>query len=380
MLKKTIKPICFYLPQFHTIPENDTAYGYGFTEWTNVKKAKPLFEGHNQPRVPLNNNYYCLLDPQIMKEQAKLAKSYGVYGFCYYHYWFKDGKKLLEKPIEIMLNDSHIDIPFCLCWANENWTKRWDGGDHGVIVEQDYGDFHDLKNHVDYLCEFFADHRYICMNDKPLLLIYKPELIPNLKKVIRYIRKRLKENGFKGINIAVQYPKFILDGGKQSLFDYFIEFEPQFIHSYMQDLNRKHTQKLIKKILLDIGLDKFVKHIEDKHIQQYKIHNTVTLDCCNYDKYWLHILNHKVINKKMIPGAFVDWDNTPRNINGRMFTGVSPVKFENYLRLYKYKIMKEYNSEFLFINAWNEWAEGAYLEPDTKNGYAYLEALQRAIK
>lgn len=379
MPEKSIKPICFYLPQFHTIPENDEAYGEGFTEWTNVKKAKPLFKNHNQPRVPLNYNYYCLLDYQVMKKQAELAKSYGIYGFCYYHYWFKNGKKLLEKPVEMMLKNKQIDIPYCLCWANENWTRRWDGGDNGIIIEQNYGDFNDLKHHIDYLCEYFSDSRYICIDNKPLFLIYKPELIPGLKKVIKFIRNRVKENGFDGIKIAVQYPKFILDEGKISCFDYLIEFEPQYIHSYFQYEKRNPAQKFIKKTLLNVGFDKCVKHIEKKRILLKTFNNLEKLDYCDYDEYWLKILNHRIQNKKMIAGAFVDWDNTPRNVNGRVFTNVSPEKFEKYLKQYKSKISKEYDSEFLFINAWNEWAEGAYLEPDEKNGYAYLEALKRAL-
>lgn len=380
MENKKIKPICFYLPQYHTIPENDEAYGKGFTEWTNVKKAVPLFDGHNQPRVPLDNNYYCLLDSDVMKNQAKLAKKYGVYGFCYYHYWFKNGKKLLEKPLEIMLNDSSINMPFCLCWANENWTRRWDGGDNGIIVEQDYGDFNDLKNHIDYLCNFFSDERYIYIDEKPVLVLYKPELIPNLKKTISYIRKRVKENGFKGVCIIVQYPKFILDGGNLGLFDYFIEFEPQYIHSFIENEKRGFIQKKVKSIMISMGLNKLVKKIEDKRIKAYNSSHSTKLDKCDYDEYWENIVNHKIQNSKMLAGAFVDWDNTPRNVNGRVFLNANPEKFRKYMKKYAKKINEEYAKEYLFINAWNEWAEGAYLEPDTKNGYGYLEALKDSLR
>ena len=376
-----VKPICFYLPQFHTIPENDEAHGKGFTEWTNVKKARPLFENHNQPRIPKDGNYYCLLDEGIMEEQAKLAKDFGIYGFCYYHYWFKDGKKVLEKPLEMMLRNPKIDIPFCVCWANENWTKRWDGGNNEVILKQDYGDLHDLINHVDYLCEFFKDKRYIYIDGVPLLVIYKPELIPNLKKYIRHIRKRVVDNGFKGVKIAIQYPKYFLDGGKLNVFDYYIEFEPQYIESYRLNQAKSGIKKALKCTLLNLNCDKIVRKIEEQGAKRYgKMHPKKVLNHQDYDKSWGDIIEHKIIDKRQIAGAFIDWDNTPRNKTGKVYDGVTPEKFEKYMIQLLKKISKDYNSEFLFINAWNEWAEGAYFEPDEKNGFAYLQAMKKALE
>ena len=201
-MRKDIKVLAMHLPQYHAIPENDAWWGKGFTDWVNVKKARPIYKGHKQPVIPLNNNYYDMTDASTLQWQADLAKKYGVYGFCYYHYWFKNGKKLLEKPVEMMLSNPKIDIPFCLCWANENWTKKWDGGNNEIIVEQDYGNENDLNKHMDYLCRFFSDKRYIRIDGAPLLLIYKPELIPNIRTYIKLIRKRAKENGFKNIKIA----------------------------------------------------------------------------------------------------------------------------------------------------------------------------------
>ena len=150
-----LKVIAFYLPQFHSIPENDQWWGQGFTEWTNVKKALPLFEGHNQPRIPLNKNYYDLMDDEVKISQAKLAKKYGIFGFCYYHYWFKNGEKLLEKPAEQMLQNKDVDLPFCFSWANENWSRNWDGGNQEIIKEQDYGDKSDWEKHFQYFLPFF---------------------------------------------------------------------------------------------------------------------------------------------------------------------------------------------------------------------------------
>ena len=375
-----VKTIAFYLPQFHTIPENDVAYGKGFTEWTNTKKAKPLFEGHYQPRTPLNQNYYCLLEKGVMEEQAKLAKKYGVYGFCYYHYWFKNGKKLLEKPLELMLDNPEINIPFCLCWANENWSKRWDGGNNDVIVEQDYGDLDDLNKHVDYLCRFFKDPRYIKENDMPILIIYKPELIPNLKKVVAAIRMRTQYNGFEGIKLTVQYPKFYFDGSNLNLFDNYIQFEPKFIQDYEKDQYRSNNKKKIKRLLLNLGFYSLVNFIEKKLGEKNTNNTKPSLEVRDYDKDWCEILKYPVKDKRMIAGAFVDWDNTPRNRNGLCYIGATPEKFENNMTKLVRKIDKEYKSNFVFINAWNEWAEGAYLEPDEKNKYAYLEALKSALQ
>lgn len=377
MSKKEIKPICFYLPQFHPIPENDEAHGEGFTEWTNVKKAYPLYDGHNQPRVPYDNNYYSLLDKEVMIQQAELAKKYGIYGFCYYHYWFKNGKKLLEKPVEMMLENKDIDIPFCLSWANENWTRRWDGGNHEIIVEQDYDDLNDLKKHVDYLCQFFKDDRYIKIDGKPLLLIYKPELIPNLTKTMEIIRNRARKNGFEDLEIIVQFPKFLLNNHQLELFDGFAEFQPIF-EIHMEKHERKNpVYQSLKSFLLKVGARNLVQKLEIRG--EKKAHNKALLDRRDYDATWTNIINRPIKNNKMIAGAFVDWDNTARNKNGRVFDGANPEKFEGYMRQLIEKIQKEYQSEIVFINAWNEWAEGAYLEPDKKHGYGYLEALKKVI-
>lgn len=179
-----MKIIAFYLPQFHEIPENNEWWGEGFTEWVNVKKAKPLFEGHNQPRVPLDDKYYDLLDDEVKIWQAKIAKENGIYGFCYYHYWF-NGRKVLERPMEQMLRNNEVDIPFCVCWANEPWTKAWIGRNE-IILPQFYGEKKEWKEHFDYLLPFFQDKRYIKENGKPLMVIYRAEVITNLNEMLDY--------------------------------------------------------------------------------------------------------------------------------------------------------------------------------------------------
>ena len=230
-----IKMIAFYLPQFHSIPENDRAWGKGFTEWTNIKKAVPLFEGHNQPRIPLNENYYNLLDSKTQVWQSELALKYGVYGFCYYHYWFKNGKKLLEKPLENMLQNKDIKIPFCISWANENWSKRWDGGNQELIAEQDYGNEQDWEMHFEYLLNFFKDERYITLGGKPVFLIYKPGEIPCLSEMLNYFDLKAKENGLKGICFMIQNPIYYFGYDfRWDKFDYLINFEPFFTYDYMR--------------------------------------------------------------------------------------------------------------------------------------------------
>lgn len=368
------KVIAFYLPQYHSIPENDAAYGKNFTEWTNVKKAVPLYLNHNQPRVPKDDNYYNLLDIDVMVEQAKLAKKYDIYGFCYYHYWFKNGKKLLEKPLEAMLKDKRVDIPFMLCWANENWTKKWDGGNNEVIVEQDYGNYEDLKEHVDYLCNFFADERYIRIDGKPVLIIYKPEIISNLKRVIKFIRKRVVENGFDGVVIMSQYPDYFFSCKNSDLLDFYIQFEPKFIQDYEVEKMNLGRRKL-KHFMLSHNMNYLYQILLKKYQKEKKkelIHRS-------YDDDWKEIINYPVEDNRTIAGAFVDWDNTPRNKNGLVYDGVSAEKFYRYFGELVDKVDKEYSSDYIFINAWNEWAEGAYLEPDKKNNYKYLEAIKKVL-
>ena len=199
-----MKIIAFYLPQFHEIPENNKWWGKGFTEWVNVKKARPLFENHNQPRVPLNKNYYNLLDEKTQKEQVKLANDYGLYGFCFYHYWF-DGKLLLEKPVEKFLKNKSLDTHFCICWANEHWTNAWANKEAKVLIEQKYGNKKEWKDHFDYLLNFFKDDRYIKENNKPLLVIYRPELIDCLKEMLEFWDEEAKKHGFAGLDFAYQH-------------------------------------------------------------------------------------------------------------------------------------------------------------------------------
>lgn len=373
------KIIPFYLPQFHTIPENDEWWGKGFTEWTNVKKSVPLFEGHDQPRIPLNQNYYNLLDDNVKIWQAELAKEYGIFGFCYYHYWFKNGKQLLEKPVEQMLANKEIDLPFCFCWANENWSKNWDGGNREVIMEQDYGTEEDWEKHFQYLLPFFKDERYITVDGKPLFVIYKPEQMIDVYQMVQYFRKRACEEGFPGMCFAYQFPTYYADMYyRDDIFDYRIGFEPVYSRNAAA-LKQPGTAKkvrIMRKVFGENAISAYRK------FRQKKMKNTwpksQSLAMFFYDETWETILNNHW-NEEFLPGAFVDWDNTPRNKHGVMYAGFSIDKFEYYMK----KLVDRANAEnksMIFVNAWNEWGEGAFLEPDEKYGFQKLEAIKRALK
>lgn len=373
--KNEKKVIAFYLPQFHSIPENDKWWGKGFTEWTNVKKAEPLFKNHNQPRVPLNNNYYNLLDDNVIEEQSNLAQENGVFGFCYYHYYFKNGKKLLEKPLEMMLENKKITIPYCFCWANENWSRNWDGGNREVICEQDYGDKDEWERHFVYLLQFFKDDRYILVDNKPMFIIYKPELIAKLSKMINYFNKRAIEEGFDGIYLGYQYPRFFKTPKyRRKKFDFGIYFEPIYTIDEIGYKNKSLIKKALVKIKYSFG-HKFYEKVDKLALIKRKKKNLTLMD---YNQVWENILNRKV-KPNVFAGAFVDWDNTPRNKNGLCFYNVSAENFDNYFCKLNAKIESSKN-KLIFINAWNEWGEGAYLEPDEKNKYAYLDTIKKCCK
>ena len=364
-----MKIIAFYLPQFHTIPENDQWWGKGFTEWVNVKKAAPLFRGHEQPKVPLDNNYYNLLDDNIKAWQIDLAKENGIYGFCFYHYWF-NGKLMLEKPVEQYLDNKTLDLPFCLCWANPEWTKIWAGKGSEVLISQDYGEEFQWEAHFQYLLQFFKDDRYIKEDGKPLLVIYTPYEIPCLADMITYIRRRILEEGFPGIKLAYQY--YVSekeDSTIRPLFDYCIKFQPIYAIREIEDMSRRGTilkllrqiDKVYHKCLGGSLTDKI------KKVRKY-----------DYDKLWQIILSSTVKNKD-IPCAFVNWDNTPRRGRaGKVSVGATPEKFAKYMKQLIAKAKNEYKTDYVFVTAWNEWSEGSYLEPDEVNGKAYLNAVKKA--
>ena len=314
-----------------------------------------------------------------MESQAELAKKYGIYGFCYYHYWFKGGRKLLEKPLERMLHNPNVDIPFCLCWANHNWTRAtWDEGGNEMIAEVDYSDDDELKRHTDYLCEFFADSRYIKEDGKPFFTIYDPVSIPNVHEKIQCIRERVKENRFPDIIIAAQLPSFFdfrTGTCKDLPVDAYIQTQPLFSmrKSSFRCTPMKPVKDAIKCFLDSVGLLNPLRKIR-KGIKPPE-----KLTVLDYDKIWLTNLEDIHADRRLIAGAFKDYDETPRRKKGLMFQGATPEKFREYMTRLVKKVREEYMRPYIFLNAWNEWSEGSYIEPDERYGYAWLEAIRDAL-
>ncbi len=349
-IAKAVRAICFYLPQFHAIPENDKWWGEGFTEWTNVKPATPQFAGHYQPHVPHEDiGYYNLLNRDAQAKQIELAKQYGIEGFCYYLYWFS-GQRLLEKPLDNMLADPTLDFPFCVCWANENWSRRWDGLDQDLLMVQNYSDEDDIA-FISNIAKYLRDPRYITINGRPLLLVYRPNLFPNMKATTKRWRDWCKTNGIGEIYLA--YPQsFECVNPDEYDFDAAIEFPPN-------NSNPPAITSFVEPVVEDFKSTvydwrAFVERSDTYIDQGYKLFRSAT----------------------------PSWDNTARKKNkGTVFHNSCPKLFQKYLvNAFGEAIYSHSNPDerLVFINAWNEWAEGAHLEPDEKYGYAWLQAVRNA--
>lgn len=368
-----MKVIAFYLPQFHRIPENDKWWGEGYTEWTHLRKAKPLFAGHNQPRIPLNHNYYDLTNKDVLEWQSSLAEKYGIYGFCFYHYWF-NGHLLLEKPVEQYLEMENCKTKYMLCWANENWTNAWVSNKRETLIAQKYGDEKEWLAHFNYFLKYFKDERYICEDGKPVLVIYRPEIIDKLNEMLDFWNKCAENNGFNGLIYAYQNINFDrIEDRDDSRFTYAIESQPSYGIREVEDKTRSgHTIKTMKK-RVDILTEKFFG-------RTINVHSITGIKTYDYDVIWEAILRRTPPSEKYVPGAFVDWDNTPRWGNaGSLFIGSSPEKFQQYFTGLIQKAKTEYKKDMIFIFAWNEWSEGGYLEPDENNRFGYLQAIYKSL-
>jgi GT2 family glycosyltransferase len=347
-----VKLIAFYLPQYHIIPENNLFWGNGFTEWTNVAKAKPLFEGHLQPRIPKDLGFYNLDNVEVMEQQAKLAREYGISGFCYYYYWFT-GKRVLEKPLERILETNKPDFPFCLCWANENWSARWDGGNNDILLAQDYSAEEDELVILD-LIRYFRHPNYIRVNKKPVLMVYREGLFPNFFETAKTWRKVCEENGFDGLHIVL-------------------------VRSF------ELTTKVITP--QELGADAFVEfppHGGWFYVEQQNIPLTVDYQgqFIDYEAMAVDFASKPFPNYIEYKTAMPSWDNSPRNKSesGAILLGSTPAKYQAWLEMIIRHSRFQYSGDnrLVFINAWNEWGEGNFLEPDLMLGHQYLQATSNA--
>jgi lipopolysaccharide biosynthesis protein len=356
--RKSVKAIAFYLPQFHPIPENDRWWGKGFTEWANVAKAKPLFTGHHQPILPGDLGFYDLRLPESREAQADLAQEHGIHGFCYWHYWF-NGEQLLDRPIREILELKKPDFPFCLAWANESWSRTWLGDDKEVLISQTYSP-EDDKKHAEWLCKAFNDPRYIRINGRPLFLVYKPSALPDARATCEVIREISEKNGcgnpyLVGINAHSRIVD-MRDLGFDSTEDHM----PQFGALPRVFADGHSWVRFAKNLKLGIP---------NGGLKVYDYEESVEMMERGRPKFPNH------------PAVFVGWDNTARRANRAIvLINNTPDAVARHVRRAVESLDDRPDEErFLFINAWNEWAEGMILEPDRKHGLKYLEAIKSVL-
>lgn len=343
-----IKLLAFFLTQFHPTQENDAWWGKGFTEWTNVSKAQPLFSGHYQPHLPTDFGFYDLRLPESRKDQIAIAREYGIDGFCYHYYWFS-GKRILNRPFDEMLADPEHDMPFCVCWANENWTRRWDAADHEILIAQKYLPDDDI-NFIRDLVPVFNDPRYIRKEGRPVFLVYRPQHLPDAKKTLSIWRQYCREEAGIGEIFIVSALTHGNEDYVQYGFDAGVEFPPHNLKT--GNVN-----------------------------QQITFHEAFSGNVMPYHEVAQSFIDRRYEHENVFRTVFPSWDNTARtgkravvHLNG------TPQNYEYWLAESIRRTARDFPDEerFVFINAWNEWAEGCHLEPDRRFGRGFLEATQRA--
>ena len=351
-----LRLIAFYLPQFHPIPENDSWWGKGFTEWTNVASARPVFPGHYQPHMPADLGFYDLRLAEVREAQANMAREYGIYGFCYYYYYF-NGKRLLNKPLDENLKSGKPDFPFCICWANENWTRKWDGNDEDILIGQIHS-HEDDRNFIETLLPVLKDKRYIRVNNKLLILLYRVDRLPDPKKTAEIWREIVRKEMQEEIYLCA-VNNFVKDIDPSLIgFDGTVQFPLDFHPGCHIDKNLFAT----------------TNGIEHADIQDYWM--------LSYPSMVNHLVNLPQPGYTFFRGVFPSWDNTPRRQGtGALFLNSSPEFYKLFLKATIGLTQMEHSGDeqLVFINAWNEWAEGAHLEPDKKYGLRWLEVTREAL-
>jgi len=355
MSNNKARVIAFYLPQYHPIPENDLWWGKGFTEWTNVGKAKPLFPGHYQPRVPADLGYYDLRIPEIRQAQADLAREAGIEGFCYWHYWFGNGKRLLEKPFEEVLSTGKPDFPFCLAWANHSWEdKTWSKeGGNKMLIEQKYPGIEDYINHFYSILPAFKDSRYIKIDNKPIFVIYAPNDFPDVEKFI------------------ILWNELAIKEGIESIYFITIAYNSNVISNL---LKQGYSAVILDYMFKRNGLNRYI------YLLAHKIFFIPSI--IDYKQYTKTIISYLPNKDYIFPCVIPNFDHTPRSgKNASLFYNCTPSNWEYLMKSLLVKLKnKEYNNNIIFLKSWNEWAEGNYMEPDLKYGNGYIDALKKVLK
>lgn len=360
--------IAFYLPQFHAIPENDEWWGKDFTEWTNVRKAKPLFPGHNQPRMPSALGYYDLTQADIREAQAEMAATSGIEGFCYWHYWFGNGRRILERPFNEVLADGSPKLPFCLCWANQSWTGVWHGAPNRMLLEQTYPGVDDHKAHFSLLLNAFRDGRYLRVDNKPIFIIYSPSSLPDSKSFVDLWQQMAQEAGLPGLHL-IGMSNDIHD--RDALwFDQVMPFGPGDFLENIAPLGP------IKRLLRRVSATKWGNVLSDKH--RSLLNAPIRHDFSEIVRF---AFSKVPDDERYVPCIIPGWDNTPRSgRRGIVVENATPELFEVYLEKALVRVAERRPEERLvFIKAWNEWAEGNFLEPASDTGSSYLDAVQRVM-
>ena len=348
-----MKVLAIYLPGFHEDPTNNKAWGKGFTEWDNVKNGKSLYKSHYQPIVPLNKNYYDLSKKNNIEKQIELAKKYSVDGFIFYHYWFGNKKMALQKPVQIYKDEISDKIEYCFCWANHSWIKNWHQGNSEFIEKQQYLEKSDWISHINYFIDFFKDDKYIKIDGKPVLYIYNMSDIKCFDEMLNVWNEELNKNGIKSLYIIEYISSRNKDVSSKST-NAIVEFEPLYTSYFDLSYYNLFKRFICKKLNL--------------------------VDYQEYDNLWKKIIKRKrTYNGKHIQkGCFTNWDNSARKGHNSMIVkNSSPEKFYINLKKLIENDRKDCDNDYIVINAWNEWSEGAILEPTEKDGYKYLEVIKK---
>lgn len=368
-MARKARVIAFYLPQFHPIPENDEWWGKGFTEWTNVGKAKPLFKGHDQPRVPTDLGYYDLRLPIVREQQAEMAREAGVEGFCYWHYWFGNGKRLMADIFDEVLESGKPDFPFCLGWANHSWySKLWnsDGSStNKLLIEQTYPGEEDVKLHINFLLKAFNDPRYIKVEGKPLLYIFQPLDVPDY--YLESIRVAVRNAGFPDVYMV----------GRAKVPD---NSREEILQKGMDAVSFDRLAGVVtNKVLANMGRCGIRIHNRLKMIEGFIKHRpTRSVD---YSTYYHYLVNEEDKREDVIPNIVPQWDHTPRSgWNGSLFLNATPEVFYKHAKEAIQAVEnKKAELQLIFLKSWNEWGEGNMMEPDLTYGRAFIEKLSQAL-